>query len=93
MAPHQGVLGLNHRNTSTNIYGKNSLKIFFSKISGRIIMKLNSALPITVPCLAHHMKNFNVKLSANAANANTDAGGITIALPGLRPGKLKMRTQ
>ena len=37
------------------------------------------------------MKNFNVKLFANAdanANANTDAGGRTIALPGLRIGEL-----
>ena len=41
--------------------------------------------------LAHHIKNFNVKLFANAdaANANADAGGSIIALPGLRPGELK----
>ena len=39
------------------------------------------------------LKNFNVKLFANAdaaANANADARGSTIALPGLRPGELKM---
>ena len=46
--------------------------------------------------LAHHLKNFNVKLFANAdaaadadADANANAGGSTIALPGLRPGELK----
>ena len=42
---------------------------------------------------AHHIKNFNVKLFANAdaaAAANADAGGSTIALPGLCPGELKM---
>ena len=33
--------------------------------------------------LAHHIKNFNVKLFANAG-----AGGSTIALPGLHPGEL-----
>ena len=40
--------------------------------------------------LAHHTKNLNVKLFANAtaANANPNAGGSTIALPGLRPGEL-----
>ena len=38
----------------------------------------------------HHL---NVKLFANAdaaADANADAGGSTIALPGLRQGELKM---
>ena len=45
--------------------------------------------------LAHHIKNFNVKLFANAdtdanADINADAGGSTIALAGLRPGELKM---
>ena len=38
------------------------------------------------------IKNFNVKLFANAyaaTNANADAGGSTIALPGLCPGELK----
>ena len=42
--------------------------------------------------LAHHIKNFNVKLFANAdadADANANAGGSTIALPGLRPGEVK----
>ena len=52
--------------------------------------------------LAHHIKNLNVKLlhfanadaAANAdantdANTSADAGGSTIALPGLRPGELK----
>ena len=50
---------------------------------------------LTVPCPS--LKNFNVKLFANAdaatnihANTNADAGGSTIALPGLRPGELKM---
>ena len=43
----------------------------------------DSALPITE-------KNFNVKLFANAADANANAGGSIIALPGLRPGELKM---
>ena len=38
--------------------------------------------------LAHHTKNFNVK-TLTFANANADAGGSTIALPGLRPGELK----
>ena len=43
---------------------------------------------LTVP--SHHIKNFNVKILTFAnANADTDAGGSTIALPGLRPGKLK----
>ena len=39
------------------------------------------------------MKNFNVKLFANAAatDANADAEGSTIALPGLRPGELKIK--
>ena len=48
---------------------------------------------LTTPCPSH--KKLNVKLFANAdaaANADTDtnAGGSTIALPGLPPGKLKM---
>ena len=43
---------------------------------------------LTVPF--HHIKNFNVKLFANAAAANANTGGSTIALPGLRPGELKM---
>ena len=45
---------------------------------------------LTVPCPSH--KNFNVKLFANAdaaANADVNAGGSTIALPGLRSDKLK----
>ena len=45
---------------------------------------------LTASCPSH--KNFNVKLFANAdanANANADAWGSTIALPGLRSGKLK----
>ena len=44
--------------------------------------------------LAHHIKNFNVKLFADsdtAANANTNAKGSTIALPGLHPGELKLK--
>ena len=39
---------------------------------------------LTAPCPSH--KNFNAKRFANAAadaNANSDAGGSTIALPGL----------
>ena len=39
------------------------------------------------------MKNFNIKLFAKAgaaANADADAGSSTIALPGLRPGELKI---
>ena len=39
--------------------------------------------------LAHHIKNFNIKLFANA-NAAANAGGSTIAVPGLCPGELKM---
>ena len=49
---------------------------------------------LTAPCPSH--KNFNVKPFANAdaavkadADANADAGGCTIALPGLRQGELK----
>ena len=42
----------------------------------------------TAPCPSH--KSFNVKLFANA-DANADAGGSTIALPGLRPDELKMQ--
>ena len=45
---------------------------------------------LTAPCPSH--KKLNVKLFANAdSDANADAGGSTIALPGLRPGELKMR--
>ena len=40
--------------------------------------------------LAHHIKNFNIKLFANAAAA-ANARGSTIALPGLRPGELTMK--
>ena len=52
---------------------------------------------LTAPCPSH--KKFNIELFANAAaaaNANPDAdadasaGGSTIALPGLRPGELKI---
>ena len=46
---------------------------------------------LTAPCPSHK-KNFNIKLFANAAaaaNADANAVGSTIALPGLRPGKLK----
>ena len=39
------------------------------------------------PDSAHHIKIFNVKLFANA-HAATD--GSSIALPGRRPGELKM---
>ena len=43
--------------------------------------------------LAHHIKNFNVKLFAAAAAvavaAAANARGSTIAFPGLRPGKVK----
>ena len=39
--------------------------------------------------LAHHIKNFNVKLFANTDAANADARGSIKALPGLRPGELK----
>ena len=43
---------------------------------------------LTAPSPSHI--NFNVKLFANVdADANADAGGSTIALPGLPPGKLK----
>ena len=42
--------------------------------------------------LAHHIKNFNVKLFANA-DAAANAGGSTIAHPGLRIGELKMGSQ
>ena len=41
---------------------------------------------LTAPCPSH--KNFNVK-TLHFANADADAGGSTIALPGLRPGELK----
>ena len=41
---------------------------------------------LTAPCPSH--KNFNVQLFANA-NADANAGGSTIALPGLHPGELK----
>ena len=43
---------------------------------------------LTAPCPSHK-KNFNVKLFANA---DADAGGSTIALPGLRPGELRMKS-
>ena len=42
---------------------------------------------LTSQRLAHHIKNFNLKLFADA-NANANAGGSTIALPGLRPGEV-----
>ena len=42
---------------------------------------------LTAPCQSH--KKLNVKLFANA-NVNANAEGSTIALPGLRPGELKM---
>ena len=46
---------------------------------------------LTAPCHSHK-KNFNVKLFANAdAAANANPGASTIALPGLRPGKLKIK--
>ena len=41
---------------------------------------------LTAPCPSH--KNVNVKLFVNA---DANAGGSTIALPGLRPGELKMQ--
>ena len=43
-------------------------------------------------CLAHPTENFSVKILKFAdadANAIADAGGSTIALPGLRSGELK----
>ena len=48
---------------------------------------------LIAPCPSH--KNVNVKLFANAdaaTNANADADGSTTALPGLRPGELKIET-
>ena len=44
---------------------------------------------LTAPCPSHK-KNFNVKLFANA---DANAGGSTIALPGLRPGELKRKLE
>ena len=43
---------------------------------------------LTAPCPSH--KKLNVKLFANANAAAADAGGSTIALPGLRPEELKI---
>ena len=45
---------------------------------------------LTAPCPSH--KNFNVKqtFADAAANADANAGGSTIALPGLCPGELKI---
>ena len=44
---------------------------------------------LTAPCPSH--KNFNVNFANADTAANADAGGSTIALPGLRLGELIMQ--
>ena len=67
---------------------KMQLLVFMSEM--KINLTLNKACHRDrIACLtdlAHHIKNFNVKLFING---NADAGGGIIALPGLHPGELK----
>ena len=46
---------------------------------------------VNIEALAHDIKNFNVKLFANA-DASANAGGSTIALPELCPDELKRKS-
>ena len=74
---------------------KNIKPYFLQKIKVNKTCHRDRIARLTVPCPSHK-KNFNVKLFVNAdadvnANADVEAWGSTIALHGLRPGKLKIK--